>query len=191
MKKIIVIDNYDSFTYNLVHAIEEIVDHSIEIKKNDQVTLEEIEDYDYIILSPGPGLPDESGLLKPIIEKYKSTKNILGVCLGLQAIGEVYGCTLKNLEKVYHGIQSNITLTENASILFKGIQNNFTAGRYHSWVIDEKSIAGDLMITSKDTEGIIMSLEHKTDSVYAVQFHPESFMTRDGKTILSNFLSLI
>jgi len=190
MKKILLIDNYDSFTYNLVHAIEEIVGHNIDIKKNDQIDLKKVQSYEYIILSPGPGLPDESGLLKPIIDQFKSTKKILGICLGLQAIGEVYGCPLKNLEKVYHGIRSEITQTSDESILFKGIDNPFKAGRYHSWVVDEESIVEDLIVTSKDANGQIMSLEHKTDSVYAVQFHPESIMTEQGKVMLSNFLNL-
>jgi len=188
MKKIILIDNYDSFSYNLVHAIEEIIGHEITVKKNDQLTIDEVAAYDYIILSPGPGLPDESGLLKAIIKKYKETKKILGVCLGLQAIAEVYGCELKNLEKVYHGIQSDIYTTDEPTLLFKNLPKPFKAGRYHSWVIDEQSITDDLRITSRDDNGQIMSIEHRNDKVYAVQFHPESIMTLEGNLMLTNFL---
>jgi len=190
MKKVIIIDNYDSFTFNLVHALEEILDQKIVVKKNDQVELEELNDFDYIILSPGPGLPDESGLLKEIISKYHGSKKILGVCLGLQAIAEVYGCQLKNLEKVYHGIQSKMHLTNNESILYSKIDDEFLAGRYHSWVIDPDTLVDDLIVTSKDDQGQIMSIEHKNDKVYAVQFHPESIMTEKGNLILENFLNL-
>ncbi len=189
MKKIILIDNYDSFTYNLVHTIEEIVGHEITVKKNDQLAIDEVGGYDYIILSPGPGLPDESGLLKQIIKNYKETKKILGVCLGLQAIAEVYGCKLKNLDQVYHGIQSDIFVTDQETILFKELPKPFKAGRYHSWVIDEQNITDNLRITSRDENGQIMSIEHTNDKVYAVQFHPESIMTLEGNLMLTNFLN--
>ncbi len=190
MKQVLLIDNYDSFTYNLVHAIEEILTQKIEVVNNDKIYLEEVEAYDYIILSPGPGLPDESGKLLDIIARYKSSKKIFGVCLGLQAIGEVYGGKLKNLNKVYHGIQSQVFKTSSPSILYEGVGDDFEAGRYHSWVLDQENIPKELLITAKDENGTIMSIEHKTDSVYGVQYHPESFMTKVGMRILSNFFKL-
>ncbi len=190
MKKVIIIDNYDSFVYNLVHAVEEILDQDITIKKSDKITLDEIENYDYIILSPGPGLPDEAGLLKEVIKKYGPSKKILGVCLGLQAIGEVYGCELQNLKQVYHGIQSEIQVTDKSSAIYKGLPATIEAGRYHSWVIEEKSLTDDLKVTSRAADGEIMSIEHIDHQVYAVQYHPESIMTPEGKKILANFLAL-
>lgn len=189
MKKVLIIDNYDSFTYNLVHAIEEITGEVVTVKKNDKITIEEIEAYDYLILSPGPGLPDEAGLLKEIIRNYGPAKKILGVCLGLQAIGEVYGCQLKSLNQVYHGIQSEVVQTQK-SALFVGLPERLAVGRYHSWVIDEETLVDDLVVTSRDTEGQIMSIEHTRDSVYGVQYHPESIMTPQGLAILTNFLSI-
>lgn len=188
MKKILIIDNYDSFTYNLVHLVEELVDESITVKRNDEVTLEEIDDYDYLILSPGPGIPDEAGLLKPIIAKYASSKKIFGVCLGLQAIGEVFGSSLKNLSTVFHGIQTDMIVTDRDNLIFEGIETTFTAGRYHSWVIDKDSISDDLRITCEDDQGEIMAIQHKKFDLYAVQFHPESIMTPDGKKMIQNFL---
>jgi len=189
MKKVLIIDNYDSFTYNLVHAVEEIIGGDVTIKKNDQLTLEEIEAYEYIILSPGPGLPDEAGLLKEIIKTYKDSKKIFGVCLGLQAIAEVYGCSLKNLKQVYHGIKSEIKVTEEGSLIYQNLPNKIEAGRYHSWVIDEETLVEELKVTSREANGQIMSIEHKTDKVYAVQYHPESIMTPKGNQILENFLN--
>ena len=188
MKKVLLIDNYDSFTYNLVHLVEEITGQSVVVKKNDQLTIAEIEDYEYLILSPGPGLPQDAGLLKEVIETYGPHKKILGVCLGLQAIGEVYGCRLKNLNQVYHGIQSEVVQSQE-SILFKGLATRLEVGRYHSWVIDETTINDQLKITSRDTTGQIMSIEHTEYNVYAVQYHPESIMTESGRMILTNFLN--
>lgn len=190
MKKVLIIDNYDSFTYNLVHVLEEILGHSVTVKKNDQLTIDEVDGYDYIVLSPGPGLPDDAGLLKPIVKAYIGKKKIFGVCLGLQAIGEVYGCTLKNLDHVYHGIKSDIEITDNNSLIYKGMDSSIEAGRYHSWVIDEETITTDLKITSREAHGQIMSIEDRANQVYAVQYHPESIMTPQGKTILTNFLNL-
>jgi len=189
MKKVLIIDNYDSFTFNLVHAAEEIMGTAVTVKKNDLISIDEVAEYDYLILSPGPGLPDEAGLLKDIIRTYKNTKKILGVCLGLQAIAEVYGCELKNLTQVYHGIKSEISLTQSSPI-YKQVPDKIEVGRYHSWVIDEKTLVNELNVTSKDSLGQIMSIEHQSDKVYAVQYHPESIMTPYGNKILENFLAL-
>jgi len=190
MKKVLIIDNYDSFTYNLVHMVEEILDHGVTVKKNDQLALEEIDDYDYLILSPGPGLPEDAGLLKTIIEKYKGKKKIFGVCLGLQAIGEVYGCQLKNLDQVFHGIQSDISITDTSSQLYEQVSDTLKVGRYHSWVIDESTLVENLKVTSRDKHGQIMSVEDRENAVYAVQYHPESIMTPEGKKLMTNFLNL-
>ncbi len=187
MNNVLIIDNYDSFTFNLVHAVEEITGSKAAIKKNDLLTINEVERFDHIILSPGPGLPEEAGLLKSIIETYHSTKKIFGVCLGLQAIAEVYGCKLKNLKQVYHGIKSEITITK-TSKLYNGLPQKIEAGRYHSWVIDEETLVQELHVTSRDSHGQIMSIEHQSDKVYAVQYHPESIMTPVGNQILENFL---
>lgn len=190
MKKVLLIDNHDSFTYNIVHVVEEILGHEISVKKNDEVGIEDIDYFDFLIISPGPGLPSEAGLLLDIIEKYKSSKNIFGICLGLQAISECYGSSLKKLDTVYHGIESEIEVTYSSSKIYEGLPDTFSAGRYHSWVIDETTLPDGLVVTSRESNGHIMSIEHQTDKVYAVQFHPESIMTPLGKEILKNFLSL-
>ena len=187
MKKVVLIDNYDSFTYNLVHAIEEILGYEIDVFKNDEIAIDELQGYEYFILSPGPGIPAEAGLLTDIVDRYKSSKKILGVCLGLQAIAESYGCTLKNLDSVYHGIQSEVAITH-PSILYSGIDKVFIAGRYHSWVMEAKEDLGDLLVTALSPEGHVMSIEHTIHKVYGVQYHPESFMTHKGLEIISNFL---
>ncbi len=188
MSKLVIIDNYDSFTYNLVHAVEEILGEQVDVFKNDLEDIEILNHYEYFILSPGPGLPKESGKLMEIIEKYKSTKKILGVCLGLQALAESYGCQLKNLPSVFHGIRDLMSQTESHSILYDGLEKEFYAGRYHSWVISKETLTPELEITSLDSNGEIMSIQHKTDHVHAVQFHPESIMTDDGKKMLQNFI---
>ncbi len=186
--KILVFDNYDSFTYNLVQLIKEIAtDAKVEVFRNDEIPLEQVKGYDKILLSPGPGIPSESGLLLPLIKEYAATKSIFGVCLGQQAIGESFGGSLNNLTKVYHGIATSIHLT-NSSTLFEGLPNSFSVGRYHSWVVNENDLPSDLIITSKDDDGYIMSLEHKTYDVKGVQFHPESVLTPDGAKIISNWL---
>ncbi len=186
--EILVFDNYDSFTYNLVQLIKEIAPRAtVEVFRNDEIALEEIKNYDKILLSPGPGLPAESGLLLPLIKEYASTKSIFGVCLGQQAIGESFGGKLTNLSQVYHGIATSIHLT-NPSDLFEGLPTQLEVGRYHSWVVDEKDFPSDLIITSKDDKGYIMSLEHTTYDVKGVQFHPESVLTPDGAKILTNWL---
>ncbi|MCK0158411.1 aminodeoxychorismate/anthranilate synthase component II [Cellulophaga sp. F20128] len=186
MKKILVIDNYDSFTYNLVHYLEDL-DCSVTVKRNDQLTLDEVDSFDKIVLSPGPGIPDEAGLLKEIIARYAPTKTILGVCLGQQAIGEVFGGTLINLEQVYHGIATKIKVIKE-DILFKGLPKEIEVGRYHSWVVNP-NLPEVLEATSVDENGQIMSLRHKIYDVNAVQFHPESVLTPDGKQMLKNWVN--
>ncbi|WP_405413549.1 anthranilate synthase component II [Maribacter sp. Asnod1-A12] len=185
MKKILVIDNYDSFTYNLVHYLEELGCEVI-VKRNDQLTLEEVDAFDKIVLSPGPGIPDEAGLLKQIIKKYAPTKSIFGVCLGQQAIAEVFGSSLINLDEVYHGIATKIKITKD-DIIFEGLPKEIEVGRYHSWVVNP-DLPEVLEATSLDENGQIMSLRHKTYNVCAVQFHPESVLTPEGKKMLENWL---
>jgi anthranilate synthase component 2 len=187
MKNVLVIDNYDSFTYNLVHYLEDL-DCNVTVKRNDKLTLDEVDAFDKIVLSPGPGIPDEAGLLKVIIAKYAPTKSILGVCLGQQAIGEVFGGSLENLENVYHGVATNVTLSVNDELLFNGLGNKFEVGRYHSWVVST-DLPDCLEATSFDSNGQIMSLRHKEYDVKGVQYHPESVLTPNGKTILKNWVN--
>ena len=187
MKKIVVIDNYDSFTYNLVHYLEDL-DCEVTVFRNDEFEMDELQQFDKILLSPGPGIPDEAGLLKNVIKTYASSKSILGVCLGQQAIGEVFGGTLINLEKVYHGVATNIKITNTDDVLFKDLPNEFEVGRYHSWVVSNDDFPNDLIITSVDENGQIMSLKHNKFDVRGVQFHPESVLTPNGKKILENWI---
>jgi anthranilate synthase component II len=187
MKNVLVIDNYDSFTYNLVHYLEDL-DCNVTVKRNDKLTLEEVDAFDKIVLSPGPGIPDEAGLLKAIIARYAPTKSILGVCLGQQAIGEVFGGTLENLENVYHGVATNVTLSVTDELLFNGLGNTFEVGRYHSWVVST-DLPDSLEATSFDSNGQIMSLRHKVYDVKGVQYHPESVLTPNGKKILENWVN--
>lgn len=186
--KIAVIDNYDSFTYNLVHYLEDL-NGKVTVFRNDELELEELESFDKILLSPGPGIPDEAGLLKLIIAKYAATKSILGVCLGQQAIGEVFGGSLINLDKVYHGVATKVIQTVSNESLFDDLPAEFEVGRYHSWVVNTNDFPETLEITSTDENGEIMSLRHKTFDVKGVQFHPESVLTPHGKTILKNWLN--
>ena len=186
MKNILVIDNYDSFTYNLVHYLHDL-DCDVVVKRNDKLTLEEVDNFDKILLSPGPGIPDEAGLLKPIIERYAKSKSILGICLGQQAIAEVFGGRIENLDKVYHGVSTEIKLVNEDKILYKDIPNSFEVGRYHSWIVSEE-LPEDLIITALDANGEIMSLRHKKHDVRAVQYHPESILTPEGKKILKNWV---
>jgi anthranilate synthase component 2 len=186
MKKILVIDNYDSFTYNLVHYLEDL-DCEVTVYRNDEFDIDEIAVFDKILLSPGPGIPDEAGLLKDVIRKYGPTKSIFGVCLGQQAIGEVYGGTLSNLDKVYHGVATMVKTVVDDELLFEGLGNEFEVGRYHSWVVDS-NLPDVLEATSFDENGQVMSLRHKTYDVRGVQFHPESVLTPNGKKILENWV---
>jgi anthranilate synthase component 2 len=186
MKKILVIDNYDSFTYNLVHYLEDL-DCEVTVYRNDEFDIDEIAIFDKILLSPGPGVPDEAGLLKEVIRKYAPTKSIFGVCLGQQAIGEVFGGTLSNLDKVYHGVSTLVKTVVDDELLFEGLGNEFEVGRYHSWVVDA-NLPDMLEATSFDENGQVMSLRHKTYDVRGVQFHPESVLTPNGKKMLENWV---
>jgi anthranilate synthase component 2 len=183
---ILVIDNYDSFTYNLVHYLEDL-DCEVTVYRNDEFDIDEISHFDKIVLSPGPGIPDEAGLLKAVIAKYAPTKSILGVCLGQQAIGEVFGGTLTNLDKVYHGVATMVRKSVTDEQLFDGLANEFEVGRYHSWVVNA-DLPESLEATSFDENGQVMSLRHKTFDVKGVQFHPESVLTPNGKKILENWV---
>jgi anthranilate synthase component 2 len=185
--KILVFDNYDSFTYNLVHLVEKIIGEKVEVHRNDQIPLENIQKYDKIILSPGPGIPEEAGLLLPLIKEYAASKSILGVCLGHQAIGQAFGGTLVNLSTVYHGVATPIKLSGDKH-LFEGLPNELEVGRYHSWVVSDEGFPEELEITAKDANGFIMALQHKTYDVRGVQFHPESVLTPQGEVILRNWL---
>ena len=185
--KIVVIDNYDSFTYNLVHYLEDL-GATVTVFRNDEFELKDLDVFDKIVLSPGPGIPDEAGLLKEVIKTYAETKSILGICLGMQAIGEVFGGTLINLEKVYHGVASKITIIENDTI-FNNLPNEIEVGRYHSWVISNDNFPQNLIITSVDENKNIMAIKHSVYDVRGVQFHPESILTPDGKKILENWLN--
>lgn len=186
--KILVFDNYDSFTYNLVHLIEKVSDHELEVHRNDKIELKDIERFDKIVLSPGPGIPSEAGILLDVIREYAAKKSILGVCLGQQAIGEVFGGSLVNLDKVFHGVATTVEVVKE-DILFKNVPKKFKAGRYHSWVISEKNFPDALEVTVKDEFGNIMALHHKTLDVRGVQFHPESILTEYGEQMIYNWLS--
>ncbi|MFT3844716.1 MAG: aminodeoxychorismate/anthranilate synthase component II [Lacibacter sp.] len=190
--KILVFDNYDSFTYNLVHLVEKITHSKVDVYRNDQIALEKVKDYDKIILSPGPGIPEEAGLLLPLIKEYAATKSILGVCLGHQAIGEAFGGTLTNLSSVFHGVATHIKIesekSKPASFLFEGLPEEIEVGRYHSWVVSKENFPAELEITAEDETGMIMALQHKTYDVQGVQFHPESVLTPVGEQIMRNWL---
>ena len=214
--RILVFDNYDSFTYNLVHLVEKILHQKVDVYRNDQIPLEKVKEYDKIILSPGPGIPGEAGLLLPLIKEYASSKSILGVCLGHQAIGEAFGGKLVNLSEVYHGVATPVRLVNressnvsremgvgngqsavggrNSSLithhsLFKNLPDVFEAGRYHSWIVSDENFPTELEVTARDENNFIMALQHKTYDVQGVQFHPESVLTPMGEDILKNWLS--
>ena len=187
--KILVLDNYDSFTYNLVQMVEQIVGKEfVYVFKNDEVSLEEVEKYDKIILSPGPGVPSEAGILLDVIKEFAPKKPILGVCLGLQAIAEAFGGKLINLNNVYHGVGISTAIIEDNAKIFKGLPSEIITGRYHSWAVDSHDFPEELQITAVDEQGIIMALQHRKYDVHAVQFHPESVLTPCGEKILENFL---
>ena len=192
--KILVFDNYDSFTYNLVHLVEKILHEKVEVFRNDQIALEEIKKFDRIILSPGPGIPSEAGLLLPLIKEYASSKPILGVCLGHQAIGEAFGAELVNLSTVYHGVATKVKVknvkSENKKDLFNELPEEIEVGRYHSWIVSDENFPEDLEITAQDENGYIMALQHKKYNVQGVQFHPESVLTPEGEKIMRNWLTL-
>ncbi len=202
--KILVFDNYDSFTYNLVHLVEKILHQKVEVYRNDKIDLGKVKDYDKIILSPGPGIPEEAGLLLPLIREYAATKSILGVCLGHQAIGEAFGGKLINLSTVYHGVATEVSIvnedsalineknapftTHHSQNLFDGLPVRFEVGRYHSWIISSEDFPEDLEVTARDDNNYIMALQHKKYDVQGLQFHPESVLTPDGEKIMRNWL---
>ena len=189
MSKILIIDNYDSFTYNLVHLVHEI-GLTCDVWRNDKFTLDEVDAYSHIILSPGPGIPSEAGLLLAVIERYAPTKSIFGVCLGQQAIAEVFGGKLHNLSRPMHGIATPIKITDKDEKLFAGLPESFKVGRYHSWVVDQNGLPETLTVTAIDEkDNSIMALRHQQYDVRGVQFHPESVLTEYGRAILQNWLN--
>ncbi|MDR3137900.1 MAG: aminodeoxychorismate/anthranilate synthase component II [Tannerellaceae bacterium] len=188
--KILLLDNYDSFTYNLLHLLREL-GADAEVFRNDKITVEEAGRFDKILLSPGPGIPEEAGILLPLIRRYAPEKSILGVCLGEQAIGEVFGAQLLNLSRVHHGICSDIRITVPDEKLFEGLDSCFRAGRYHSWVVSKESFPDCLEVTAEDLEEKqVMAIRHRVYDVRGVQFHPESVLTPQGKTIIFNWLNI-
>ena len=186
--KILILDNYDSFTYNLVHMVEKITGRFPAVFRNDEISIEGIDDYDLIMLSPGPGIPDEAGILKEVIKTYAGKKPIFGVCLGLQAITEVFGGKIINLDDVFHGVATEMSVIDSQAIIFKGLPNKFLAARYHSWIATDEEFPNDLKVTSRDEEGGIQAIEHKYFNISAVQFHPESILTEVGEKIVRNFI---
>ena len=186
--KILLLDNYDSFTFNLYHYLESTGNHQIDVFRNDEIKLDEIKNYDKIVLSPGPGLPSEAGILMKLIKEYYSSKSILGVCLGHQAIAECFGAKLKNLNLVVHGQSKPIYKTDNSDYIFNGLPSQFNVGRYHSWVIDKKGLPKELKISSEDEQGEIMSFYHSNYNIRGIQFHPESILTEFGKEMIDNWV---
>lgn len=187
--KVLVLDNYDSFTFNLVQYIEEILGQPVVVKRNDAITLDQVAEFDAIVLSPGPGLPKDAGIMPALLKQYAPEKPILGVCLGHQAIGEAFGAELHNLAEVYHGLETPILQTVAAEALFEGLPNPFHAGRYHSWVVQKESLPACFEVTAVDEEGQIMAMRHREYNVRGVQFHPESIMTPQGREMLQNFFT--
>lgn len=185
--KLLVLDNYDSFTYNLVHLIEKVSDIPFDVIRNDKVSIADVNAYDKILLSPGPGLPKDAGIMPELLKQYGAIKSIFGVCLGLQAIGENYGATLKNLDTVFHGLATPINIV-NDDLIFKDCPKTFTVGRYHSWVVNHQHLPSDLQITATDANGNIMALKHTTHDVRGVQFHPESILSEYGEAIIQSWL---
>ena len=185
--KILVLDNYDSFTYNLVHYLEKVSDAEIEVYRNDKIDLKDIARFDKILLSPGPGIPSEAGILLDVIKTYASSKSILGVCLGQQAIAEAFGGSLSNLKEVFHGVATPIDIIAHDT-LFDNIPNRLNVGRYHSWVVNTEDLPKELIVTAVDAEGHIMALKHKTFDVKGVQFHPESILTEHGLQMIENWV---
>ncbi|MFT4576975.1 MAG: anthranilate synthase component 2 [Polaribacter sp.] len=188
---ILILDNYDSFTYNLVHMVEDITGKLPDVFRNDEIAIEDIERYDVIILSPGPGIPDEAGILKEVIAAYAGRKPIFGVCLGLQAITEVFGGQIENMGEVFHGVATEMTVIEKDADIFKGIPQKFDAARYHSWIASKENFPKTIAITAVDEDGGIQAIQHKEFNLSAVQFHPESILTEVGEQIVRNFLETV
>ena len=187
--KILILDNYDSFTYNLVHMVEKITGNFPAVYRNDEISIEDVDYYDMIMLSPGPGIPDEAGILKDVIRMYAGRKPIFGVCLGLQAITEVFGGKIINLEDVFHGVATEMRVTDPSAIIFKDIPETFLAARYHSWAATDESFPEEIQVTARDEEGLIQAIEHKIFPISAVQFHPESILTDIGEQLVRNFIN--
>lgn len=186
--KVLVLDNYDSFTYNLVQYIQEILDQQIDVYRNDEISLDAVDNYDVIILSPGPGLPEDAGIMPELIKRYAPTKQILGVCLGHQAIGEAFGGQLENLTHVFHGIETAVDVILEDDLIFKDVDQSFQAGRYHSWVVSRENFPKELEVTAVAENEVIMAMRHREYQVWGLQFHPESIMTAQGMKMLENFL---
>ena len=189
--KILILDNYDSFTYNLVHMIEDITGNLPDVYRNDEISVAEINRYDAIILSPGPGIPDEAGILKEVIKQYAGKKPIFGVCLGLQAITEVFGGSIENMGEVFHGVATEMEIVNKEAVIFKGVPQKFQAARYHSWIASNENFPTEINITAVDEDDGIQAIEHSVFNMSAVQFHPESILTEVGEQIVRNFLDNI
>ena len=189
--KILILDNYDSFTYNLVHMVEKITGDFPVVFRNDEISIEAVANYDVIMLSPGPGIPDEAGILKEVIRTYAGIKPIFGVCLGLQAITEVFGGTIINLENVFHGVATTMRVTDKEAVLFKEVPESFLAARYHSWAATDANFPEEIQVTARDEDGLIQAIQHKIFPISAVQFHPESILTDVGEQLLRNFINSV
>jgi len=189
--KILILDNYDSFTYNLVHMVEKITGNFPAVFRNDEISIEEVGNYDVIMLSPGPGIPDEAGILKDVIKRYAGIKPIFGVCLGLQAITEVFGGTIINLEDVFHGVATEMHITAKEAVIFKDVPETFLAARYHSWAATDEGFPEEILVTARDEDGLIQAIQHKIFPISAVQFHPESILTDVGEQLLRNFINSV
>ncbi len=189
--KILILDNYDSFTYNLVHMVEKITDTYPDVYRNDEIMIDEVGTYDLIMLSPGPGIPDEAGILKDVIKTYAGIKPIFGVCLGLQAITEVFGGKIINMNEVFHGVATDMKVTKPEAVIFEGVPETFPAARYHSWIASNEDLPSELEVTAVDEDGGIMAVRHIKHQISAVQFHPESILTEVGEQLVRNFINSI
>tara|TARA_R110001592_G_scaffold60092_4_gene182670 strand:+ start:499 stop:1074 length:576 start_codon:yes stop_codon:yes gene_type:complete len=187
--KILILDNYDSFTYNLVHMVEKITGNYPAVFRNDEISIEDVNNYDVIMLSPGPGIPDEAGILKDVIKTYAGVKPIFGVCLGLQAITEVFGGKIINLDNVFHGVATEMKVTDKNATIFKDVPETFLAARYHSWAATDEGFPEEIQVTARDEDGLIQAIEHKIFPISAVQFHPESILTDVGEQLVRNFIN--
>lgn len=187
--KILILDNYDSFTYNLVHMVEKITGNFPAVFRNDEINIADVGNYDMIMLSPGPGIPDEAGILKDVIKTYAGIKPIFGVCLGLQAITEVFGGNIINLEDVFHGVATEMRVADPSAIIFKDVPETFMAARYHSWAATDEGFPKEIQVTARDEDGLIQAIEHKIFPISAVQFHPESILTDVGEQLVTNFIN--
>ena len=186
---ILILDNYDSFTYNLVHMVEKITGNSPAVFRNNEINISDIRNYDMIMLSPGPGIPDEAGILKEVIKTYAGVKPIFGICLGLQAITEVFGGKIINLDEVFHGVATEMKVTDPSAVIFKDVSETFLAARYHSWAATDEGFPQEIQVTARDEDGLIQAIEHKIFPISAVQFHPESILTEVGEQLVTNFIN--